>query len=778
MHSTHIANSAVRVSEALIRCSASNNVIVRGNPVMFYLAQASAKSGRTYKLTNFDGTVVRMGPAVKALTLTNLPVGWYRLKVGAAQNIAQTSFAVVYPVRHLPHGPIAVDAASAWLVPPSKFRDAAHLLKLAGLGWVRERLAWREVEPKPGLYTWGRYDACTFAESSEGIRIDDIFHDVPTWARHDHAINRFPDDLRTAYSFCETLAKHFHSKVEAWEVWNEADGGFSVDNADQYGAFLKACYLGFKAGDPNVKVLQVSMANGVSRYEAQLYQNQTRRYFDVFNYHEYLDPMLYSARAQGHFALLRRAKVLNKPVWVTEAGVNDGETGDEQDSIQAKEQADFIPRSFAMSLASGTTRHFFFVLPHYLEPGVEWGVLTKQMLPYPGYCALAACAHFLGSATYLGRLRVRRDTREILQAFENDGHGVVVLWRNGGAHSFKVPSVLVKARFYNCVGTPVPVPTKLGDEPLFALCPLLALKAHVSTGNKLRAPFGHSHTRAWPPVIVPRVILPDNTIARDKFAYLLHQPNTPFTLQVYNFAHQPFHGEVHLQIPAPWRLKVDHTLVDIPPMGLKTIPGVISLPDQAQLRRIHLTGFVTQGGTTHLASSRVSLTLLPDPASLRPVATVQTSDAVKWTANSSVNCTTEIAANAHDEFTFTFNFKPTGDKWAYPRLTLNSSGDLSRINAVSLDYRTDHCASGTVVRLMVGKSNGSVYFTPVGFPPSTSWKHIAVPFSWLVHGTFSPSDAAGRMTGRRLKEVLVGLNTPGNFAVLQIRNVRLIQLRQ
>ena len=761
-----------------LRTDAASNVFVLGAPCVVSVNGSQPQGSVHYLLETVDGKVVRSGDAGPTLTLLNLPVGWYSLSVTKGNESANVPIAVVYSVRRLPHGPVAVDAGSAWLVPPSQFRNAAKLLRLAGLGWIRERFAWRDVEQKRGKFNWGRYDACVAAESAQGLRIDDIFHDAPAWARRDHAINRFPDDLRDAYNFCRKLAKHYRNLVQTWEVWNEADGGFSIDNADEYAAFLKACYLGFKAGNPQVRVAQVSFANPASRYESELYQNGTQFYFDIYNYHEYLNPMDYTARAEGHFALLRRAGVVGKPVWVTEAGVNDGETGDELNLAQARVQSEFIPRSYAMSLASQTTRHFFFVFPHYNEPGVEWGVLTKGLLPYPGYSALAATAHFLGNATYLGEVPVPDDHRIVMQAFKQKSLGVAVIWRNGANHSFTIPSALKHAHFYNAVGTPITLPDSLGADPLFATCPLGPLRAAAKKLKIPEVPTGMAPPEPKLRLIVMRLNLPDNTIARQVFAYEMKARVTPFTLQIYNFSHKPFRGNVHLRIPSPWQVHVERTLVDVLQMGRTTLTGHITLPSNAGLHHVDLTGFVTLPAEPNITSSRIDLRCLPSPSILKSGMNLPIDRQLAWSANTSANGTTAISRAAADAVRFAFSFTGSADKWAYPMLDVSSLGDLSRFNAIALDYRTTDCGTGTIVRILLGKQNGSVYFTADGFPPAATWKHIVVPFTWLSYGTFSAPDPVGRLLGHHLVKVMVGINTKCTKAVLEIRNLSFKQLPQ
>lgn len=57
-----------------------------------------------------------------------------------------------------------------------------------------------------------------------------------------------PDDLREAFEHAQRLGVAYGDVVDAWEVDNEPDLGFVPESAERYTAFLKATYLGLKAG--------------------------------------------------------------------------------------------------------------------------------------------------------------------------------------------------------------------------------------------------------------------------------------------------------------------------------------------------------------------------------------------------------------------------------------------------------------------------------------------------------------------------------------------------
>jgi hypothetical protein len=57
-----------------------------------------------------------------------------------------------------------------------------------------------------------------------------------------------PIDLRDAFRRGRALGRTYGDVVDAWEIGNEPDVGFVPENAENYAAYLKAVYLGIRAG--------------------------------------------------------------------------------------------------------------------------------------------------------------------------------------------------------------------------------------------------------------------------------------------------------------------------------------------------------------------------------------------------------------------------------------------------------------------------------------------------------------------------------------------------
>ncbi len=119
-----------------------------------------------------------------------------------------------------------------------------------------------------------------------------------------------PLDLREGYRWGWALARAYGTRVEAWEIDNEPDVGFVLENPESYAAFLKAMYLGLYAGaertlgwrpppgrqhapSPRRRsprfplVVMAPLALPPGPYFERLMENGFLSYTDGFHYHYY-----------------------------------------------------------------------------------------------------------------------------------------------------------------------------------------------------------------------------------------------------------------------------------------------------------------------------------------------------------------------------------------------------------------------------------------------------------------------------------------------------------
>ena len=405
-------------------------------------------AGTSYTITDWRGRPVGNPASWCAdgtAVLSNLPTGYYHLKSGGES----ATFAVV-PVPEsrvfAPNSFYGVDSAQSWISRKGSFtcpwnggdtyRTVSDLIKLAGMPHVRERLSWSEVNPHPGSLDFSYYLYNADLLRARGVLVSGMFHDAPKWA---DKIVKLPRDLAAVHRFCAEVASAFGARMGDWEFWNEEDIGFAPEPVWDYAAAMKAAALGFKSSRPDMPVLPGALCQRPdSPYAIALLENDTARYWDVFNYHVYEPLSRYQERIATLRAILARYDAGDRSIWVTECGTNlEGLSNHSgaMDGMMAHspEQelvlAEFYPKAQIALQMAGVARNYHFVFGAYNEVrgAKDWGVMRRDGTVKPIYAAMSAMTRELVTARLVGEIKVGEGLRAYLFC-QPDGTQTVVFW--------------------------------------------------------------------------------------------------------------------------------------------------------------------------------------------------------------------------------------------------------------------------------------------------------------------------------------------------------------
>ena len=537
------------------------NIFVATEAVQIKLPSGSSN---TWRLVDYEGKTVREGRAEQgAAALGKLPVGYYELATGAPDAASRVSLGVIEPL-HAPtplDSPIGIDVAMAWFFPKEKMGEVANLCTLAGMNRVRDRLMWQELEPKRGEFVGeNKYDQSAEAQLKAGLQILQVSHVSAAWANPD--VMHFPPDLRDIYNFNREMARRWQGKVCAFEPWNEADiKEFGGHTGSEMASLQKAAYFGLKAGNSNViaclNVFAIRRAATLSDFN----NNEAWPYFDTFNLHHY-EPLKNYPSLYADF----RAVSGGKPLWVSECSVKIKWQGDERlhelTDEDARLQAERLTKTYALSLHQGAVAIFYFMLPHYTEGVLQYGILRADLTPRPAFVAAAAVGRLLAGAKPAGRIDLGNKTG---QAYcfdaEPDGRPAKVLVAWGPTETdFELPAE-PKACF-DFLGRPLPVSerrVKVGSAPIFAILDKSAPLHLVPPPKPAKLLEGR------PTRLVLQALLPKADIVLDKSAYRVPAAgpkNIPIFL--YNFGSDKARGNLTVKAPEGWKAKLP-TDVEVSP---------------------------------------------------------------------------------------------------------------------------------------------------------------------------------------------------------------------
>ncbi|MCA0452861.1 MAG: LysM peptidoglycan-binding domain-containing protein [Chloroflexi bacterium] len=139
-----------------------------------------------------------------------------------------------------------------------------------GMGWVKQVIYWRDVEPVRGQIDYATLDEIVNRFSSANLKILFTVTTAPTWARS-YILENGPSDSLTDYgTFVATLAKRYTGRVQAYEIWNEPNrrSEWSCTESPEKPTFCKArysdllaiSYANIKAVDPGAVVVSAGLA--------------------------------------------------------------------------------------------------------------------------------------------------------------------------------------------------------------------------------------------------------------------------------------------------------------------------------------------------------------------------------------------------------------------------------------------------------------------------------------------------------------------------------------
>lgn len=393
-----------------------------------------------------------------------LPPGYYTYVVAqeAPTGLTQIAFTKLAVIRHVPElpadrNPYGIDAFLSWRLKRSEdVHLAAELIRMAGVGWVRDRMSWAQIEPSENIFNPKHYLEFDTVQHNAALQILQVFHDCPPWASSaltgdDEArMHHAPENTMHAYDFFRRLAGEFAGVCEYWEIWNEMDiPVFFLGSADEYATILKASYLGIKRGNPRAKVLLGSVTFGsgeitwggktyhdeeADRFVEKIFENGGAEYFDIYNMHHYGSVNGLPDKIRRNQRLMQRFGC-RKPIWITEMGFTSTSKMTYDVAASERSQAETLVKSYCLAFAEGVEKFFYFCFPSFIEHGVSfWGIFQEEdsrWQPKPAYVALATLIQTLQDSSCIGRLK-DIPNRATGLVFEKTNTYTVVFWAEEG----------------------------------------------------------------------------------------------------------------------------------------------------------------------------------------------------------------------------------------------------------------------------------------------------------------------------------------------------------
>lgn len=443
-----------------MRPTAPGGVFYESEPLKF---AAVLPESAQYTIKDIWGKTVQQGVVNPGgNVLTSLPRGYYFLTLHSDKRdyANRRRFTVVSDRSVLPEGResnYSLVLAShmgrsnirfnrfCTVTPGGSIHILSELAARAGAFTVRDHTHW--LEPAPGVYEFEEPLVIARQLKERGIVLTDMIAGAPRWSfsgkfpipqglQHDLQL---PDDLRHAFNYSKALVEHFRGLTKYCEFWNEPDA--HANAAWNYAAAMKAAYLGFREGNPDVKVLSGSFLTYA--YPEIAMKSGMAEYFDVFNFHSYTPVVDFDIQMRDLKKMLSDAGAGDRPMVCTELGTTHlgeptaasyrtdiKERNDAQDMLYAE----FVVKSQIIMQNYGLNIGYTFLLPpcadsapHGVGPA-DWAMMGFDNSAKPALTAFSVLSHELADAEMLGTY----DTVPGMRGFlfrRSDGTQTLVLWK-------------------------------------------------------------------------------------------------------------------------------------------------------------------------------------------------------------------------------------------------------------------------------------------------------------------------------------------------------------
>ena len=245
-------------------------------------------------------------------------------------------------------------------------------------------------------------------------------------------------------------------------------------------------------------------------------------------------------------------------MWTTECSVRVKWSGDEKLKELSEEdlrlQGERVTKTYVLAIHQGSKAVFYFMLPHYSEGAVQFGVLHSDLTPRPAFLAVAAAGRLLAGAEPIGRVDLPGGLGQgYFFKTQTDGQPseVMVIWsKQDTSYEFsKAPRTC-----YDHLGRVHPIEgksVKIGRAPLYVVL------AEGSVPKLLPPPNPAKWLVGKPSNVVLQALVPDSDVVVEKSAYKMKAGETKrISVFAYNFGTEKVHGPLKSQVPEHWEAKL------------------------------------------------------------------------------------------------------------------------------------------------------------------------------------------------------------------------------
>ncbi len=341
-------------------------------------------------------------------------------------------------------------------------------------------VTWRDIEPAPGQYEFGRLDALVDTAEQNDSDVLLVLGQTPAFHAVDPAAESFygegassPPKIAAWKMYVRTVAERYAGRPVLLQVWNEANvSGFWSGTPQEMAELTKAAHDAIADVDPRPTLVSpalVTRLSGQRKWIDEFYAS-TVEGAPVADYVDVVSLQLYpeeEGTPESSMELLAAMRTVleehgvDKPIWNTE--INYGLTGLEVEPAPTKEQQANVAQTFLLNAANGVERVYWY--------GWDQQTIVDTLLTEPDGATVTPAGEAFGTVReWLVGSVVTSCAPDADGTYtcvlEGEGGASTVFWNPQGSATVDVPEGATTVERIGGRDKPVPADGKLSVGPL------------------------------------------------------------------------------------------------------------------------------------------------------------------------------------------------------------------------------------------------------------------------------------------------------------------------
>jgi hypothetical protein len=318
------------------------------------------------------------------------------------------------------------------------------LLDEMGVKWILKTFYWNSIERTKGTFYFSQYDDFVDAAQPQGKKIVAVLGYEAQWLYPEGKSKRYisKENIESFLKYVEETVKHFHERVDVWEIWNEPNLNFWEGSSGEFFELTKFAAGKIRDMDNEAYILGGVFWRAPKKFIKNMYRSGAMEYLDALAFHPYAINPSGSARVYDRFLKVLSEINYSQPVWITEVGYPTA--GWYPTRVSLEEFPSHVVKTITGAAVRGARALLWYELldsynkgkapPNAVDSEKFFGLVYPDYERKGGAWAYELCARFLPGSVYSPGFLSRENIPKHIVTFcflsGTSGNNTLIIWND------------------------------------------------------------------------------------------------------------------------------------------------------------------------------------------------------------------------------------------------------------------------------------------------------------------------------------------------------------